>query len=136
MSISNLAPVPELYVPFDTAEAEKVRAADLPSIDLKPRHICDLELLMNGGFYPLNGFLNKTDYDGVVENMRMASGALWPMPITLDVTEDIAANIEEGQEIALRDQEGVIWPDLSGRHNQRHPATSSLRLPRTPRFAQ
>ncbi len=113
MSISNLAPVPELYVPFDSAEKEKIRAADLPSIDLKPRQICDLELLMNGGFYPLNGFLNKADYDGVVENMRMADGALWPMPINLDVSEDVAADLKVGQEVALRDQEGVILATLT-----------------------
>ena len=63
---------------------------------------------MNGGFYPLNGFLNKTDYDGVVENMRLANGSLWPIPINLDVTASFAKSLNNGQRIALRDQEGVI----------------------------
>jgi sulfate adenylyltransferase len=112
MSISNLAPVPELYVPFDTAETAAVEAADLPSIDLTPRQICDLELLMNGGFYPLKGFLTQADYDGVVSDMRMADGALWPMPITLDVNKAVADTVETGTVIALRDLEGVILATL------------------------
>ncbi len=105
---NNLAPIPELYVSYDSAQKLKVEAADLTSWDLTPRQICDLELLMNGGFNPLKGFLSEADYNSVVENMRLADGALWPMPITLDVSEDFADSIELGQDIALRDQEGVI----------------------------
>jgi len=113
MSLSNLAPIPELYVSYDSAQKLKVEAADLPSWDLSPRQICDLELLMNGGFHPLKGFLTEADYNGVVENMRLADGTLWPMPITLDVTEKFADTVEPGQDIALRDQEGVILAILS-----------------------
>ncbi|PWG17740.1 bifunctional sulfate adenylyltransferase/adenylylsulfate kinase [Salibaculum griseiflavum] len=105
---NNLAPIPELYVSYDSAQKLKVEAADLTSWDLSPRQICDLELLMNGGFNPLKGFLSEEDYNGVVENMRLADGTLWPMPVTLDVSEDFADSIEIGQDIALRDQEGVI----------------------------
>ncbi|MEM1077730.1 MAG: bifunctional sulfate adenylyltransferase/adenylylsulfate kinase [Pseudomonadota bacterium] len=110
---NNLAPIPELYVSADSAQKLKVEAASLPSWDLTPRQICDLELLMNGGFNPLKGFLGKADYEGVVENMRLADGSLWPMPITLDISQDFADSIEEGQDIALRDQEGVILAILS-----------------------
>ncbi len=105
---NNLAPIPELYVSYDSAQKLKTEAADLVSHDLTPRQICDLELLMNGGFNPLKGFLTEEDYNGVVENMRLADGSLWPMPITLDVSEDFASSLEIGQDIALRDQEGVI----------------------------
>ena len=105
---NNLAPITELYVSYDSAQKLKVEAADLVSHDLSPRQICDLELLMNGGFNPLKGFLSEEDYNGVVENMRLADGALWPMPVTLDVKKDFADSIELGQDIALRDQEGVI----------------------------
>ncbi|MEY1556587.1 bifunctional sulfate adenylyltransferase/adenylylsulfate kinase [Yoonia sp. R2331] len=105
---NNLAPIPELYVSFDSAQKMKMDAAELTSHDLTPRQICDLELLMNGGFNPLKGFLSEDDYNGVVENMRLADGQLWPMPITLDVSKDYAESIEIGQDIALRDQEGVI----------------------------
>ena len=113
LMLSNLAPIPELFVSYDSAQKLKVEAADLTSWDLKPRQICDLELLMNGGFNPLKGFLTEDDYTGVVENMRTADGALWPIPITLDVNEDFAAGIELGQDIALRDQEGVILATMT-----------------------
>ncbi len=105
---SNLAPIPELFVSYDSAQKMKMEAAELTSWDLTPRQICDLELLMNGGFNPLKGFLTEEDYNGVVDNMRLADGSLWPMPITLDVSEEFAASLEMGQDIALRDQEGVI----------------------------
>ncbi|MEI2807078.1 bifunctional sulfate adenylyltransferase/adenylylsulfate kinase [Albidovulum sp.] len=113
MSLPNHAPIPELYVSSDSAQKLKHEAASLPSWDLTQRQICDLELLMNGGFHPLKGFLTEADYDGVVETMRLASGALWPMPVTLDVGEDFAARVEPGQDIALRDQEGVILAIMS-----------------------
>nr|WP_281496082.1 bifunctional sulfate adenylyltransferase/adenylylsulfate kinase [Marivita sp. S6314] len=105
---NNLAPIPELYVSYDSAQKMKAEAADLTSHDLTPRQVCDLELLMNGGFNPLKGFLSEDDYNSVVDNMRLADGTLWPMPITLDVSEEFAASLEIGQDIALRDQEGVI----------------------------
>src|SRR4051812_47602188 len=143
MTASNLAPISELYVSADSAAKLKHEAGDLPSWDLTLRQICDLELLMNGGFSPLKGFLNKADYDGVVANMRLADGTLWPMPITPDVSEAFAGKVEEGQDIALRDQEGVIlaimsvtdkWsPDKSveakgvfGADDLKHPAVNYL----------
>jgi sulfate adenylyltransferase len=110
---NNLAPIPELYVSYESAQKLKVEAADLVSHDLSPRQICDLELLMNGGFNPLKGFLTEEDYDGVVENMRLADGQLWPMPINLDVSEEFAESLEIGQDIALRDQEGVILATMT-----------------------
>lgn len=113
MSTSNLAPIPELYVSHESALKLKVEAGNLPSWDMTPRQVCDLELLMNGGFHPLKGFLSQADYDGVVANMRLADGTLWPIPITLDVSEKFAEGIEPGQDIALRDQEGVILAILS-----------------------
>ncbi len=113
MSQPNLAPIPELYVSYDSAQKLKAEAAELPSWDLTPRQICDLELLMNGGFHPLKGFQTEADYNGVVEDMRTADGALWPIPVTLDVSQAFADSIEPGQDIALRDPEGVILAILS-----------------------
>ncbi|RWR51788.1 bifunctional sulfate adenylyltransferase/adenylylsulfate kinase [Sinirhodobacter ferrireducens] len=113
MSLPNLAPIPELYVSHESAQKLKIEAGNLVSWDLTPRQICDLELLMNGGFYPLKGFLSEEDYNCVVEDMHLANGALWPMPITLDVNEKFADGIEPGTDIALRDQEGVILAILS-----------------------
>ncbi len=113
MSNSNLAPIPELYVSNESAQKLKHDAGALASWDLTPRQLCDLELLMNGGFYPLKGFLTEADYDGVVANMRMKDGSLWPMPINLDISEAFAEKVEPGQDIALRDAEGVILAIMS-----------------------
>jgi sulfate adenylyltransferase len=113
MQLPNLAPIPELYVSYDSAQKLRHEAGDLPSWDLTQRQVCDLELLMNGGFHPLKGFLTEADYHGVVEKMRMADGTLWPMPITLDVSQSFAEKVEPGQDIALRDPEGVILAILS-----------------------
>ena len=113
MTLSSRAPIPELYVSYESAQKLKHEAGNLPSWDMSPRQVCDLELLMNGGFYPLKGFQSEADYNGVVANMRTEDGTLWPIPITLDVTEKFAETVEPGQDIALRDQEGVILAILS-----------------------
>jgi len=134
----------DLYLAADEAEAEKVAAGDFASWDLTERQLCDIELLLNGAFSPLEGFLNKDDYDSVVKTMRLKSGVLWPIPITLDVTEEFSADIKSGDKIALRDLEGVIlatlevddiWtPDLDaeakgvyGTTDLKHPAVNFLK---------
>jgi len=96
--------------------AEPDRATDLkshsrewPSWDLSARQICDLELLMSGGFSPLGGFMNKKDYESVCREVRLARGLLWPIPITLDVTGEFARSLKPGSsKVALRDPEGVM----------------------------
>ena len=98
----------ELYAPADQLGALKQQGAQLPSWDLTPRQICDLELILNRGFYPLTGFLGQADYDSVLQDMRLCDGSLWPMPITLDVSASFAENLAIGTQLALRDQEGVI----------------------------
>ncbi|HEX6994129.1 MAG TPA: bifunctional sulfate adenylyltransferase/adenylylsulfate kinase [Gammaproteobacteria bacterium] len=102
----------DLYLPVAERQEEKRRARDMRSWDLTMRQLCDIELLLNGAFSPLEGFMTQADYDSVVERMRLASGVLWPMPITLDVTEDFAAELKVGETIALRDQEGVLIATL------------------------
>ena len=80
-----------------------------PSWDLTARQLCDLELLLTGGFSPLRGFMTRADYEGVCHNMRLANGTLWPMPVTLDVTEEFAKKLTPGtSKVALRDPEGVM----------------------------
>jgi sulfate adenylyltransferase len=86
----------------------KKQSREFPSWDLTGRQLCDLELLLNGGFSPLRGFMTKADYEGVCKNMKLASGILWPMPITLDVTEAFAQTLKPGSKVALRDPEGVM----------------------------
>jgi sulfate adenylyltransferase len=140
---SHLTPTPELFAAAEAIPALKAEAGILPSWDLSARQLCDLELLMNGGFAPLNGFLNRSDYEQVLDEMRLESGALWPIPVTLDVNADFAAGLEIGRRIALRDPENVIlailevgsiWqPDKSreatqvfGSDDKAHPAVRYL----------
>ena len=113
MTSPNTAPIPELFVSYESAQKLRAEAGELPSWDLTQRQICDLELLMNGGFNPLKGFLGEADYNSVVEKMRLQNGTLWPMPVTLDVSESFADGVTPGQDIALRDAEGVILAIMS-----------------------
>ncbi len=133
----------DLYIGEGRADEEKVRAGAYKSWDLNARQLCDLDLLTNGGFSPLEGFLNRDDYERVCDEMRLASGVLWPIPVTRDVTEAFADQLKTGETIALRDAEGVliatldvgdVWrPDLSseaervyGTTDDTHPAVDYL----------
>ncbi len=72
----------------------------MPKIFLSSRQLCDLELILNGGFAPLNGFLNEEDNNSVVSKMRLSNGILWPIPVTLDVEKK---DYKVGQEVLLCD---------------------------------
>ena len=102
----------ELYLSEGQADEEKIAAKDYKSWDLTQRQTCDLDLLMNGAFSPLDGFLGRDDYESVCDSMRLTSGVLWTMPITLDVSEEFADQIAEGETVALRDPEGVLLATL------------------------
>ena len=135
--LCNLMLVPE------AAEQAKSELLNLPSLTINERQICDLEMLLNGGFSPLQGYLNQADYEAVVTDMRLYDGTLWPLPITLDVEEAFAKDLKPGYKIALRDQEGFtlaileiedVWqPDLSkeaelvyGTTDTKHPGVNYL----------
>ena len=102
----------DLSVGQERADKLKEQSRNWPSWDLTPRQLCDLELLANGGFSPLRGFLGEDDYESVCQRMRLADGALWPMPVNLDVTEEKAAELGPGTSLALRDPEGVMLAAL------------------------
>jgi sulfate adenylyltransferase len=99
----------DLLVEDERAAELKQESRDWPSWDLTDRQICDLELLTNGSFSPMRGFLGEEDHRRVCEDMRLADGTLWPIPITLDVTEELAGQLTAGEsKVALRDAEGVM----------------------------
>jgi sulfate adenylyltransferase len=98
----------ELYLDAEAADLEKKKARDFKSWDLTDRQLCDIELILNGAFSPLEGFLTRAEYVSVLETMRLPGGLLWPIPVNLDVTEKFAAGIGTGDTIALRDPEGVL----------------------------
>ena len=129
----------------DSARAEGIKEAsrDWASHDVTPRQLCDLELLLNGGFSPLTGFMTSDNHAAVCDNKRLGDGTLWPMPITLDVSEATAEQVSAGGKLALRDGEGVmlavlhvedIWrPDreaeaqaVFGTTNTEHPGVAQL----------
>ena len=92
----------------------KAHSREWPSWDLTARQLCDLELLLSGGFSPLQGFMRRADYERVCHNMMLTSGVIWPMPITLDVTEEFAKKLTPGSsKVALRDPEGVMLAVLN-----------------------
>ncbi|MBW8003950.1 MAG: sulfate adenylyltransferase, partial [Planctomycetes bacterium] len=97
-----------LLVSAERAKKLKVESKDWKSWDLTPRQICDLELLMSGGFSPLTGFMGKKDYESVCSSMRLQDGTLWPIPIILDVSEGFAEKVKLREKIALRNPEGVM----------------------------
>lgn len=86
----------------------KEASRDWPSWGLTDRQVRDLELLLNGGFSPLKGFMSRADYDGVRSRMRLADGTLWPIPITLDIPRELSETLSPGSPLALRDPEGVL----------------------------
>ncbi len=98
----------DLQVSPSRAKEIKEQSRDWPSWDLLPRQVCDLEMLCNGSFSPLTGFMKKADYESVCSKMRLTDGTLWTMPITLDVSKEFAEKIKKGDYIALRDAEGVM----------------------------
>ncbi len=133
----------ELMLPPEVAAARKEGCRDLTSIDLDARALSDLELLLTGGLSPLTGFLGRADYESVVESMRLVDHTLWPVPIVLPVDGDLAGRLTVGEEIALRDPEGVVlallvvgdvWePDkqreaelVYGTTDERHPGVRAL----------
>ncbi len=98
----------DLMVDEERAEALKQASGSFTSVTLTQRQLCDLELLMNGAFSPLNGFMGQTAYEDVVNNLQLPDGTMWPMPIVLDVSETIAEKLSAGDRIALRDAEGFM----------------------------
>jgi sulfate adenylyltransferase len=102
-----------LLVHFRRVEVLKKAALDYPSVDLNERQLCDLELLLNRAFYPLDGFMGRADYESVLNSMHLSDGTVWPIPICLDVPAKLALGIKQGQSLALRDQEGFLLATMT-----------------------
>ena len=99
---------PSLLVSPERAAALRSLARDARSVDLSPRQLCDLELLIDGSFAPLTGFLGRRDAESVASGLRLSNHALWPMPILLDVPAALGGALAAGDLLALRDAEGAM----------------------------
>jgi sulfate adenylyltransferase len=98
----------DLIVDEERAEELREGSREWPSLTLDGRQVHDLEMLLDGAFSPLTGFMTRVDYEPVLTSMRLAEGTVWPMPITLDVSEDVADGMSVGDIVALRDPEGFM----------------------------
>jgi len=83
-------------------------APGLPQVIIGSRQLADLEMLANGAYSPLRGFMTRNDYQQVVDAMHLSNGLPWSIPITLAVTSEQAATIDEGQQVALVDTKGTL----------------------------
>jgi sulfate adenylyltransferase len=88
--------------------AMQERARTLPSVQLSPMATSDLELIAVGAFSPLTGFMGRADYERVVHELRLASGLVWSVPVTLPVDTELAKSLAEGAEIALREGDRIL----------------------------
>ena len=100
----------DLIVPDNDQEEAKQNAGQLPSIQVSDRIVCDLELLATGGFSPLDKFMGKEDYSSVVENMRLTSGHVFPIPNTLPVD---SKDVHLYSTIALRNSKNELLATLT-----------------------
>lgn len=95
-------------LPAEAAQELREKAREFPSLILNAREVSDVEMIAIGGFSPLEGFMTRKDYLSVVNDMRLANGLPWTIPITLSTAKEKADSLKEGQEIALYDEEGRL----------------------------
>ena len=96
----------DLLAPAEDIDALREQARDLPSVQLSERSVCDLELLATGAFSPLDRFMGKDDFERVLEDMRLTTGHIFPVPLTLPVSVDEAIGLD--QVVALRDAKNEL----------------------------
>ena len=96
------------YCNVDESNQYKDAAVNYQSWILTDRQLCDLELILNGAFSPLDGFMNQQDYNAVLDNNRLSDGNVWSMPIVLDIKSDLADTVKINNKLALRDKEGYL----------------------------
>ncbi|HEX7064066.1 MAG TPA: sulfate adenylyltransferase [Bacillales bacterium] len=85
------------------------KAKSMPEVTISKWSISDIELIAIGGFSPLTGFMGKEDYENVLNNLRLANGLVWSLPVTLPVTEKEADQLAIGDEVALKGEDGVVY---------------------------
>lgn len=130
----------DLLAGADEREELRARAPALKRLHLSPRSVCDLELLAVGAFSPVGGFMGREDYGRVLEEMRLAAGAFFPVPVNLPAAAD--AGVKVGEEVALADQHNDLLAvmrveEVYAREGEREAAhVCGTRDPRHPLVAE
>jgi sulfate adenylyltransferase len=102
-----------LIVHFRRVEILRGEALTLKNIDLSGRQQCDVELLLNRGMYPLDGYMNRENYESVLDSMHLCDGTVFPLPLCLDVKEKLVKTLVVGERVAVNDQEGFLLAILT-----------------------
>ncbi|HOP73536.1 MAG TPA: sulfate adenylyltransferase [Bacillota bacterium] len=98
----------EAYLTPDEVQYYTGRLPEMKRLVLDPVELSDLELLANGAFSPLKGFMGSADYFAVLENNRLADGWVWTIPITLSIPVEMCGNYREGEKLALVSSDGKL----------------------------
>lgn len=106
--MSNLDYSESLLVHFRRVEVLRQEALSLVNIELDGQQLADIELLLNRGMYPLDGYMNRENYESVLDNMRLTDDTIFPVPLCLQVDRQTAESLESNQRVALCDPEGVL----------------------------
>ncbi len=109
------------------AKNAATEAASLKSITLSQREQCDLEMIAIGAFSPLKGFMGRADFTSVCKDTRLANGTVWPIPVTLCVSDEVARSINDGQRLALKDDKGNLLGLMTVR--EKYPHDKKLEIP-------
>jgi len=80
---------------------ELKKAESLKKVPMSSMEVCDCIMMGIGAFTPLQGFMGKADWQGVCDDMKMADGTFWPIPVTLSASQEVADSIKEGDEVTL-----------------------------------
>lgn len=108
LALPHGGPLVNCFVPQNELKNVEHKASELTSIRVSRRVLCDLEMLAIGAFSPLKGFVAKKDYESIVENMRLANGLIWTIPITLQINDEDFKNIKNQNKISLKNDSNEI----------------------------
>jgi sulfate adenylyltransferase len=112
MTVESIAPHGGTLINRELSGAARDEALELaqtlPSVELGEVSISDLEMIGIGALSPLTGFMGQADYESVVQRMWLADGTVWSLPITLPVSDEVAAGLSVGSDVALVEPDGAI----------------------------
>jgi sulfate adenylyltransferase len=104
----------------EAAKSAASEAKSLPAVTLSAREAFDLEMIAIGAFSPLTGFMGEADFRRVCTDLRLANGLVWPIPVILSPADDVTANINVGDRVALNDPKGRLLGTMKITEKYKH----------------